>query len=103
MNLSEVRRNTPKEHVIKALKDKNACREAIRWAKGTTAKTAQGLWNSCPRGIWMEWLCRQIGDKETALALSLWVDAYMAKMLSEEDVEKQIANAIRREWESPWL
>jgi hypothetical protein len=48
------------------LKEKRACIEAVKWAKG---KTAAQAYAECARGDWMLWTARRLfDDKRVALA-----------------------------------
>ena len=114
MELEDVRRSTPARKTIDALEDADACETAINWAKELVKRkprlTAQGLWNACPWGEWLEWLVSmtiEANDVEDAAAwddiASIDADICPYSWPRHPELGLKAARVIRRVYESPWL
>ena len=114
MKLEDVRRSTPASKTIDALVDALACEEAISWAKDLVKHnprlTAQGLWNACPWGEWLEWLVGMTIATNDVEDTATWddiagIDADICPYAypSRPELGLKAARVIRRVYESPWL
>lgn len=45
-----------RDTLLRTLCKLGACDDSIEWIKSTDFKTAQEIWDNCPRGDWMLWL-----------------------------------------------
>lgn len=115
MELSEVRRETKRDKVLDALGSYDACTSACRWIASLPPQTnAQGIWNRCRVGAWMEWLFCVLGDTGDDLARKADTAVENQRIVfgglgyafipdDEEEGQAMLADWIRERYESPWL
>ena len=83
------------------LNDEGACRESLKWQHG---KTLRETWDTCERGVWLEWLLNACDYQWTAPAeeayqkakAPVWEAYQKAKAPAEEAYQKAKATA----WEA---
>ena len=54
--------------LIQWLRDQDACAEALEWVQAQPGQRLPALWDACPVGHWMLWLCRESGVPGDTLA-----------------------------------